>query len=164
MANSPRRNPNAARRSAARLAAVQALYAMDLTGIGTDQALVDTGRHREDQASDGMAEPDDRLVNFLVYGVTAETAPLDAMITDALSSDWSSDRLEAVLRAVLRAGAYEIMARAETPARVAISEYVDIAHAFYAGPEPGLVNAVLDRVARRLRPAEFVPVAPPRAD
>jgi len=164
MAHPHRRNPNAARRSAARLAAVQALYAMDINGIGTDQALADAGGRLDESASVDMAEPDGALVGFLVRGASAESARLDGMISQALSGDWSLDRLEAVLRAVLRAGAYEIEARAETPARVAISEYVDIAHAFYSGPEPGLVNAVLDRIARLLRPAEFDPALRPGAD
>jgi len=155
----PRRNPNATRRSAARLEAVQALYAMELNGLGTAQALADAGGHLDEAAPPDMVAPDTALVAFLVHGVSAEAGILDEMISQSLSGDWSNDRLEAVLRAVLRAGAYEIKARAETPTRVAISEYVDIAHAFYSGPEPGLVNAVLDRIARTLRPTEFEPPA-----
>ena len=160
----PRRNPNATRRSAARLEAVQALYAMEINGIDTTQALADAGGHLDEAAPVDMAQPDGALVAFLVHGASTDTEALDALIAQALSGDWSSDRLEAVLRAVLRAGAYEIKARAETPARVAISEYVDVAHAFYSGPEPGLVNAVLDRIARVLRPAEFDAGGTPRAD
>lgn len=147
-------NPNAARRSAARLAAVQALYSMEITGVTAEEAL-DEFRQRLDEPRGRMAAPDGDLVAFLVTGTTAETEPLDAVIGRSLARDWSVDRLEAVLRAILRAGAFEIKARPQTPARVAISEYVDVAHAFYAGPEPGLVNAVLDKVARELRPAEF---------
>ena len=147
-------NPNAARRSAARLAAVQALYSMEITGVTAEEAL-DEFRQRLDEPRGRMAAPDGDLVAFLVTGTTAEAEPLDAVIGRSLARDWSADRLEAVLRAILRAGAYEIKSRPQTPARVAISEYVDVAHAFYAGPEPGLVNAVLDKVARELRPAEF---------
>jgi N utilization substance protein B len=137
------------------LAAVQALYSMEITGIAAAQALDEFRQRQAEEPRRGMAEPDGALVALLVQGATAEAALLDEMIGRALSKDWSVERLEAVLRAVLRAGAFEIKARAQTPARVAISEYVDVAHAFYAGSEPGLVNAVLDRVARALRPEEF---------
>jgi N utilization substance protein B len=149
-----RESGGTARRSAARLAAVQTLYSMDITGIGAAQALAEF-RLRQNEPADGMAPPDARLVAFLVEGATEREGDIDAVIAGSLSGDWSPDRLEAVVKAVLKAGAYEIMARPETPARVAISEYVDVARAFYDGPEPGMVNAVLDRVARALRPGEF---------
>ncbi|MDA8231289.1 MAG: transcription antitermination factor NusB [Magnetospirillum sp.] len=148
-------NPNAARRSAARLAAVQVLYAMEMSGIDAGQALAEFRGRQAEEERGPMAEPDAEMVALLVQGAAAESAFLDEAIAKALSRDWSVDRLEAVLRAVLRAGVYELKARPATPARVAISEYVDVAHAFYAGSEPGLVNAVLDRVARTFRPEEF---------
>lgn len=148
-------NPNATRRSAARLAAVQSLYQMEMTGAGAEDALKDFTDRQTGEQRGRMAEPDGDLVALLVRGVTAECEDLDRLIGENLSRDWTVDRLEAVLRAILRAGAYELKARAQTPTRVAISEYVDVAHAFYAGPEPGLVNAVLDRVARAVRPQEF---------
>jgi transcription antitermination protein NusB len=144
-----------ARRSSARLAAVQTLYSMEMTGIGADQALEEFRARQTDDEDADLAVPNTEMLNFLVRGVMDETVQLDEIVGQALSKDWTVERLEAVLRAVLRAGAYEIKARAGTPARVAISEYVDVAHAFYAGTEPGLVNAVLDRVARALRPGEF---------
>ena len=147
-------NNSAARRSAARLAAVQALYSMEITGVSAKEAL-DEFHARQDEPRGRMAEPDGDLVAFLVHGATSESALMDEMIGKALARDWTVDRLEAVLRAILRAGAFELKSRRQTPARVAISEYVDVAHAFYAGPEPGLVNAVMDRVARVLRPEEF---------
>ncbi len=156
----PRKNPGAARRSAARLAAVQTLYSMDITGIGAEQALDEFRQRQDDEQQGRMAEPNSDLVAFLVRGAVAEGAALDELIGGALSRDWSVERLEAVLRAVMRVGAYELKARAQTPARVAISEYVDVAHAFYAGSEPKMVNAVLDRVARLLRPDEFEKRAP----
>lgn len=152
--NKKKPNNNAMRRSAARLAAVQALYSMEITGVSAKEAL-DEFQSRQDEPRGSMAEPDGDIVALLVHGATAELALLDEMIGQALSRDWTVDRLEAVLRAILRAGAFELKARPQTPARVAISEYVDVAHAFYAGPEPGLVNAVMDRVARVLRPEEF---------
>lgn len=148
-------NPGAARRSAARLAAVQALYSMEITGVGAIQALDEFRQRLENEPRGRLAEPDLNLVALLVNGVSAECAELDAHIAQGLARDWTVDRLEAVLRAILRAGAFELKSRPQTPARVAITEYVDVTHAFYAGPEPGLVNAVMDRMARNLRPAEF---------
>lgn len=147
-------NPNAAKRSSARLAAVQALYSMEITGVSAQQAL-DEFRARQAEQRSRLAEPNGELLSLLVVGTAAETEQLDEIIRRALARDWTVDRLEAVLRAILRAGTYEIQSRPQTPARVAISEYVDVAHAFYSGPEPGLVNAVLDRVCRELRPDEF---------
>lgn len=147
-------NPKAQRRSAARLAAVQILYSMEIAGIGVEESLAQggTGLGGEDQPA---AEPDGALVAFLVRGAAADREHLDQLIGDELADDWTMERLEALLRAILRAATCELGTRPKTPARVAISEYVDIAHAFYSGPEPGLVNAVLDRLARRLRPDEF---------
>lgn len=148
-------NPGATRRSAARLAAVQALYSMEITGVTAEEALTELRDRLDGEPRGRMADPSLDLVGLLVEGATAEGALLDEMIGNALSRDWTVDRLEAVLRAILRAGAFELKARPQTPARVAISEYVDVAHAFYSGPEPGLVNAVMDKIARTLRADEF---------
>ncbi len=81
-------------------------------------------------------------------------------IADALVDGWPLNRLEVVLRCILEAGVYELLARPDVPVRVVIAEYVDLAHAFYAGPEPGMVNGVLDTLARRLRPDEFADADP----
>lgn len=148
-------NPGAARRSAARLAAVQVLYSMEITDVGATQALDEFAQRCEQEPPDTLAAPDRQMVAFLVQGVAADLAALDEQVAANLTRDWTVDRLEAVLRAILRAGAFELKSRPQTPARVAITEYVDVAHAFYAGPEPGLVNAVMDRLARSLRPSEF---------
>jgi N utilization substance protein B len=148
-------NPTAARRAAARLAAVQALYQMEMTGTSPDEALKDSQDRRSEEPRGRMAEPDAALLGLLVRGATQDCAELDEMVGNALTVDWPVERLESVLRAILRSGAWELKARAQTPARVVISEYVDVAHAFYSGPEPGLVNAVLDRIAKVLRPEEF---------
>ncbi|MGE5515848.1 MAG: transcription antitermination factor NusB [Bacteroidota bacterium] len=148
-------NPNATRRSAARLAAVQALYSMEITGVTAEQAINEFRQRQEDEPPTRLASPDGDLMTLLVRGATAEGELLDEMITQALSRDWTVDRLESVLRAILRAGAFELKARPQTPARVVITEFVDVAHAFYAGPEPKMVNAVLDKVARVLRAEEF---------
>jgi N utilization substance protein B len=148
-------NPNATRRSAARLAAVQALYSMEITGVTAEQAIDEFRQRESDESESRLAEPDGELVTLLVRGATAQGELLDEMIGKALTRDWTVDRLEAVLRAILRAGAFEIKARPQTPARVIISEFVDVAHAFYSGPEPKLVNAVMDKIARVLRAEEF---------
>ncbi len=129
-------NPSVARRSAARLAAVQALYQMEMTGVSDEQALSDSKARRSEEPRGRMAEPDSSLLGQTVRGVTAETAKLDLLVGGALTGDWTVERLEAVLRAILRAGAWELGARLQTPTRVCISEWVDVAHAFYSGPEP----------------------------
>jgi len=160
----------ARRRSAARLAAIQALYQVELTGASPDAVLrdlvqrvigekgIETVPDEYDDAVEvehSLVEPDSELLTFLVRGALAESERLDAMIDAALNRDWTMERLEAVLRAILRAGAFELSSRLDVPPRVAISEYVDVAHAFYAGPEPGLVNAVLDRIAKVVRADEL---------
>jgi N utilization substance protein B len=147
-------NPSVARRSAARLTAVQVLYQMEMTGVSDEQALQDSKARRTEEPRGRIAEPDSSLLGQTVRGVTAETAKLDQLVGSALTGDWTVERLEAVLRAILRAGAWELGARPQTPTRVCISEWVDVAHAFYSGPEPGLVNAVLDRLAQLLRAEE----------
>jgi len=159
---------SAQRRSAARLAAVQALYDTEMTGTMVDTVLKDFLEHgigakaliAPPDDEDGeieaiLAEPDGILFAAIVRGVVARTGDFDAMIDGALSNDWTCERLEAVLRAILRAGAFELATRPDVPVRVVISEYVDVAHAFYSGPEPKLVNAVLDRIARVLRTGEI---------
>lgn len=145
------------RRTAARLAAVQALYQMELGGATAEAVIREFDRHRLGQEIDGAryAEADRALFADLVRGVSAERDELDRLLGTALSADWPVDRLEAVLRAVLRAGAYELLRRAEVPPRVVINEYVGVADAFFGDKETGLVNGVLDRLARTLRPAEM---------
>jgi N utilization substance protein B len=90
-----------------------------------------------------------------VRGVAERAEDIDRMLASALTESWTVERLEVVLRCILRAGAYELLARPGVPARAAINEYVELAHAFYAGAEPGMVNGLLDRLARLLRPEEF---------
>ncbi len=145
------------RRGAARLVAVQALYEMDIAGAKADSVLVDFMQNRwESAAKDGdIPPPDDTFLGDLVRGVDSRLGELDAMIGDALSEDWPMDRLEAVLKAILRAGTYELLALVNVPAKVVINEYVDLTHAFFVGKEASLVNGVLDRLARSLRSAEM---------
>lgn len=148
----------AARQSAARLAAVQALYQTDHSDGRPDDVLEEFLRHRLGDSFDTEKDvaPNRALFTEIVRGVSLRRADLDAMIGSALSNKWTMERLEYILRAILRAGVYELQARTRTPARVIISEYVDVAHAFYDGAEPGMVNGMLDRIARLLRPDDFV--------
>ena len=144
-------------RAAARLAAVQALYDTDIAGAKADPVLVELMQSRWKSSPDGggLPPPDVSFLGGLVRGVEGRLEEIDALIGGALSENWPMDRLEAVLKAILRAGAFELLALDEVPAKVVINEYVDLAHAFFAGKEPGLVNAVLDHLARSLRSAEI---------
>lgn len=163
----PRRGSGFSRRTAARLAAVQAIYEMELSGRSPDAVLREFAEKRWDGvgADDSGDEPavklpkrsrtDTGLFCDLVRGVAERERHLDLMIGQALSDDWPMDRLEAVLRAILRAGAFELSAEPEVPPRVVISEYVDLAHAFFEGNEPALANAVLDRLGHLLRPDDM---------
>ena len=151
---SPRPAEPGRRRTAARLAAVQALYQIEVSGASPANVVMEFLRHRLGQEGEGesFGAADEHLFAELVEGASARRDDLDQHIVASLTPDWPLERLEIILRAILRAGAYELMARPDVPTRVAITEYLDIAHAFFAGKEPGLVNAVLDRLAKTLRP------------
>ncbi|MGZ5828963.1 MAG: transcription antitermination factor NusB [Xanthobacteraceae bacterium] len=145
------------RRGAARLAAVQALYQMDIAGTGVNDIVAEFERHWIGREVEGEQYLPAEAAFFrdLVRGVLAEQRTLDPMIDDALAKGWPLKRIEAILRAVLRAGVFELSQRRDVPARVIVSEYVDVAHAFFDRDETGLVNAVLDQLARALRAEEF---------
>ncbi|MEA2950898.1 MAG: transcription antitermination protein NusB [Alphaproteobacteria bacterium] len=145
------------RRGAARLAAVQALYQMDLAGTGLNEILAQFESHWIGREVEGAQYLPAEAAFFrdIVGGVLREQLRLDPLIDDALSKGWPLKRIETVLRAVMRAGAYELDHRRDVPARVIVSEYVDVAHAFVEGDETGMVNAVLDQLARQMRAAEF---------
>jgi N utilization substance protein B len=146
-------------RSASRLAAVQALYQMDLTGKGIHDILPEFEQHwiALEIEGDQYRPAELPLFRAIVEGVLKDQEAIDRIVDETLEASWPLRRVEAVLRAVLRAGTYELMRRKDVPARVAIKEYVDLAAAFFAGEEVGMVNGVLDALARRLRPAEFQP-------
>lgn len=145
------------RRSVARLAAVQALYQIDLAAEPVTAVIAEFVKHRLGRDIDGenYGEADGTLFSDIVEGATARRVDLDRMISGSLTPDWPLERLEVTLRAILRAGAFELLVRRDVPARVVINEYLDIAHAFFSGKEPGLVNGVLDRLARVLRPDDL---------
>ncbi len=154
---SPNADRRANKRGAARLAAVQALYQMDIASTPLHQILAEFESHWIGREVEGEQYLPAEAAFFreLVGGVVAEQRTLDPLIDSALSDGWPLKRIETVLRAILRAGAYELEKRVDIPARVIVSEYVDVAHAFVEKDETGMVNAVLDQVARRLRAAEF---------
>jgi N utilization substance protein B len=144
-------------RSAARLAAVQALYQIEQGGGSTTEVIEQFLRHRvRDEGAEGEpVKADTTLFSAIVRGVHERAADIDRMLASVLTEGWTLERLEIVLRCMLRAGTYELLARGRMPARAAINEYVELAHAFYSGAEPGMVNGILDRLARTLRPEEF---------
>ena len=150
-------NRKANRRGAARLAAVQALYQMDIAGTGVNDILTEFEGHWIGQEVEGNQYLPAEAAFFreVVGGVVREQRNLDPMIDAALEQTWPLKRIEAILRAVLRAGAFELGHRRDVPARVVVSEYVDVANAFVEREETGMVNAVLDQLARQLRAAEF---------
>jgi N utilization substance protein B len=145
------------KRGAARLAAVQALYQMDLAGTGLNEIMTEFEGHWLGGEVEGEQYRPAEAAYFrdIVGGVVREQSTLDPQIDAALNRGWPLKRIEAILRAVLRAGAYELACRADVPAKVVMSEYVDVAHAFVDDEETGMVNAVLDQLAHQLRAAEF---------
>ena len=145
------------KRGAARLAAAQALYQMDLAGTGLNEILADFERHWLGSEVEGAQYRPAEAAFFrdIVGGVVREQTRLDPQIDAALARGWPLRRIEAILRAVLRAGAYELACRSDVPARVVMSEYVDVAAAFVDEEETGMVNAVLDQLAHQWRAAEF---------
>ena len=151
------------RRGAARLAAVQALYQMDVAATGLNEIFAEFESHwigREVEGSQYLPA-EAAFFREVVGGVVGGQRSLDPMIDAALAKGWPLKRIDALLRAVLRAGAYELEHRQDVPARVVVSEYVDVANAFLDADETGMVNAVLDELARRLRAGEFTPRAAP---
>lgn len=149
------------KRAAARLAAVQALYQMDVAKKGINEILAEFEAHWIGQEVEGDQYNPAEVAFFrnILEGVLAEQGEVDVLVDRALQQGWPLRRVEAVLRAILRAGAYELLVRKDVPARVAITEYTDIAGAFFEGEEVGMVNGVLDALARRLRPDELMGTA-----
>ena len=140
-------------RSAARLGAVQALYQMDIASTPLDDAVAEFIEHRLEHADEGgeIADADAAHFEDIVRGVVREQRELDRQVNNALAKGWSLARIDSTLRAILRCGTYELRRCKDVPLKVIINEYVDIAHAFFEGDEPGVVNAVLDRLARDIR-------------
>ena len=158
--------PGVAGRTAARLAAVQALYQLKMTGEGVEAVIDDFMTHRlagpdRDPEVPELDKADRDFFRDLVEGVARQADTLDDMLTAVLAEDWPVERLESVLGLILRAGAFELGHRPEVPPRVVVSQYVDLAHAFLDDKQTAMVNGVLDRLARHLRPEEFAGEALP---
>lgn len=147
-----RRAPD--RRTQARIAAVQALYQLSATNAAPDDVLDEFRLHRMSEAGPAAAA-DKALFAEVFRGACSDRAALNEMIEGSLSDDWSLARMDRVLVALLNAGAWELLGRSGTPARVVIAEYVDVARVFFDNREPAFVNGVLDKLARKLRPEEF---------
>lgn len=147
----------AEKRSSARLAAVQALYQMELSGSGVVDATIEFERFWNGKEIEGLSfKPvEETFFRSIIEGVVREQKTVDRRVDDALAKDWPLKRIETVLRAILRAAAFELLFRKDVPPRVTITEYVDVARAFYDDDEPGLVNAVLDTLARSDRAEEL---------
>jgi N utilization substance protein B len=143
-------------RSVARLAAVQALYQMEVSGVGVETVIREFTEHRfdrgiEGEESDTLAAADETFFAELVRGVVGVQREVDTAVVKRLASGWRLERLDATVRAILRAGTYELAHRPDVPVEVVIDEYVELAKSFFEGPEPGFVNGALDGVAQDVR-------------
>jgi N utilization substance protein B len=151
-------NSGAVRRSVSRLAAVQGLYQVAVGGAGPEEVITQFLTGRPDwmgRDHPGIAKMDQGLFCDIVRGVARDREGIDTLIEGALSKGRTVERLEVLLRLILEAGTWELTSRADVPARVVLSEYLGIADAFFEGDQPGLVNAVLDRLAHNLRDVEM---------
>lgn len=157
MSATPKRPQRVPARKAARLAAVLALYQQGQTGSDAKTVAVEFLAHRIKEEIEGLdiSGLDRPLFERILKGVTLEAEGLDARVAPLLPADWPLSRLERTLLATLRAAAFELVHLLDVPARVVIVEYVDVADALCGERAPALVNAVLDRLARILRPSEF---------
>ncbi|GHA83766.1 N utilization substance protein B [Algimonas arctica] len=143
-------------RREARLSGVQALYQMDVANAKSKQVIYEFLNHRFGyEGENGMVTADEKFFEELVEGVVREQDQIDAKLDAQLPDKWPLRRLDMTLRALLRAGVFEITQRPDVPALVIIDEYVAIASDFFSGKEPGMVNAVMDKIARAVRSAEF---------
>lgn len=156
MRESARGKP-ANKRAVARLAAVQALYQMDVTGAGARDIVKEFELYRLKQEVEGetLRAIDLNWFDGIVTGVVEHQRAIDTAVNTALKEGWPLRRIDLTLRALLRAGTFELFYRDEVPVRVVISEYVEVAKAFFGEDEPRLVNGVLDRIARTARPEEM---------
>ena len=162
---SARKSSGASARGAARLLAVQALYQMEIRGGTADATVMEFLQHRteivdDDEGTKVRIEADKALFADLVRGVTQSRDDLMRALEGSLDGGTSAERLEPLLRSILMAGAYELRSRSDIPAKATISEYMHLTDAFFDAKEPGLVNAVLDRLGRVLREDELMQTEP----
>ncbi|GJM02742.1 MAG: hypothetical protein DHS20C08_12430 [Rhodomicrobium sp.] len=158
-------NKSKNRRSSARLAAVQALYQMDVAQTDLNEVLAEfiSFRLGQEMEGDHMNKADITFFTDLLSGIVHQQRRLDPLIDKHLAASWRLNRIDSTLRAILRGGAYELTERSDVPHKVVISEYVDVAHAFFENDEPKVVNAVLQNLWRAqssapAQPAETEPV------
>jgi transcription antitermination protein NusB len=144
-------------RTAARVAAVQALYQMDMAGTDLNAVIDEFVRLRFPRApgDEAASGADPTYFTELLRGVVRRQRDIDPLVDEQLAQGWRLKRIDAIMRAILRAGVFELMERADVPARVVINEYINVAHSFFSEDEPKVVNGVLDQLARRLRGPEF---------
>lgn len=144
-------------RSAARMGAVQALYQMDMAGTDLNDVIrqFETLRFKGDDADEVLAQADAQFFADILRGVVRRQRDIDPSVDEQLATGWRLVRVDSILRAILRAGVFELLERRDVPARVVINEYIEVAHAFFDGDEPKVVNGILDRMAKKLRPKEF---------
>ena len=159
---STHRAPSHRPRSVARLAAVQALYQMELSGVGVEAVVREFLEHRferdmegEDDAKRALATADEPFFEAIVRGVVSDQSAIDRAIVKRLAKGWKLERLDTTVRAALRAGTFELIRRPDVPVEVAIDEYVDLTKAFT--DEGSFVNAALDAIARDVRPQNANP-------
>ena len=147
--------PRSRSRSAARLAAVQALYQHDMEGTPVARLLHEFHEHRLGATigDETYHEAERDFFDDVVAGAEARRGEIDEKIAAKLAQGWSLERLDRPMRAILRAGTYELIARPDVPVGSVISEYVDVAHAFFDKRESGFVNGLLDAIAKEARPA-----------
>lgn len=153
-----------AKRTAARLYAVQALYALAQTDQSVNQVLADFVLNRLGREADGdlYIDPDRALFQRIVRGVAGRRADLDPLIDGGLDKGWTVDRLEMLMVLLLRAAVWELLEQPETHPRIVISDYVHLGDAFFSGREPAMINAVLDKVAHQVREDDMRPQTAPR--
>ena len=149
--------PSSLSRSLSRLAAVQALYQMDLaeTDLGAVLEEFSANPLVDDAEGNGLGKPDADHLTRVLKGVVARQREIDPLIDQQLATGWRLVRIDSIVRAILRAASFELMELSDVPARVVISEYVEVAHAFFEGDESKVVNGVLDQLARKLRPGDL---------
>lgn len=158
MNTSPRPNPRSLARSTARLAAVQALYQQQMEGTALNRLLDEFHQHRlgrevddEDYEGEVYADAEVDFFDDVVRGVDARREEIDALLVSKLAQGWTLARLDKTMLQILRAGTYELLARGDVPTASVISEYVDVAKAFFDDREAKFVNGILDAIAKQVR-------------
>ncbi len=138
-------------RSAARLGAVQALYQMEVASTDLNDVINEFALHRFGKELDGdeYSEADAAFFQSIIRGVVEQQRELDPLLNKHLAEGWRLPRIDSILRAILRSAAFELLHREDVPPKVVINEYIDVAHAFFSGDEPKVVNGVLDHIARQ---------------